>query len=820
MTVHAPLPQHTQTAAKRGVWEVIKDYMMTTDHKKIGLLYIIVSVLGFCLGGLLALAIRVQLALPEQTLLVGTTYNQVLTMHAAIMLFFFLIPLGLFGFGNYFLPLQLGVRDVALPRLNTFAVWLFIASLLLVVLGLFNGGAPSVGWTFYYPLTLDGNQTGVSVFMVALILNGLGSLLGSANFAATIVNLRAPGMGLWKMPIFVWSLFATSILQLLTLGGLTAAALVTYLEIKLGLSMFNPGIGGVPVLMQQFFWFYSHPAVYVMLLPYLGIGAEVASTMARKPLFGYRVMVYSILAIVLVSCIVWLHHMFAVGIPEAWQIAFMISTLIVAVPTGVKIFNLIGTLWGGRILMRMPTYWLIGFIFNFLIGGITGVSLGMIPFDYQVTMSYYVVAHFHNVMMFGTAFLAMAGLYYWWPKMTGRFMDEKVGLAHFWLFMVGSWLTFLPQYILGLLGMPRRYYTYPAGNWAWTELNFASTVGAFLLLLGGLVMLWNMFQSFKRPITAGPNPWGGFTLEWTSSSPPAAYNFAHDFPTNFPTERPLYDWEKNGDTLTPVDPKSIHLPQDSIWPFMTAFALLLMGYGLSFGWFTNYDPAVGLRPFADASLSFKIATAVLYLSFPVFFYSLFKWAGTREYAVPVAHHHLTKYDNGFMGMSWFILSEISLFAILIAGYVYLRVIGAAEPPALRPNIWLAALNTLILVTSSGVIHKAEQDLHHGRASWGRLGLFITLLLGALFMIFQVYEFALFGMESDWRQNLWQACFFIIVGLHGLHILIGGTGVALPYYQALTGKMDKYNHGSIVPASLYWHLVDVVWLLIVAIFYAW
>ncbi|AXG99561.1 cytochrome C oxidase subunit III [Deinococcus wulumuqiensis] len=820
MTVHAPLPQHTQTAAKRGVWEVIKDYMMTTDHKKIGLLYIIVSVLGFCLGGLLALAIRVQLALPEQTLLVGTAYNQVLTMHAAIMLFFFLIPLGLFGFGNYFLPLQLGVRDVALPRLNTFAVWLFIASLILVVLGLFNGGAPSVGWTFYYPLTMDGNQTGVSVFMVAVILNGLGSLLGSANFAATIVNLRAPGMGLWKMPIFAWSLFATSILQLLTLGGLTAAALLTYLEIKLGLSMFNPGIGGVPVLYQQFFWFYSHPAVYVMLLPYLGIGAEVASTMARKPLFGYRVMVYSILAIVLVSCIVWLHHMFAVGVPEAWQIAFMISTLIVAVPTGVKIFNLIGTLWGGRILMRMPTYWLIGFIFNFLIGGITGVSLGMIPFDYQVTMSYYVVAHFHNVMMFGTAFLAMAGLYYWWPKMTGRFMDEKVGLAHFWLFMVGSWLTFLPQYILGLLGMPRRYYTYPSGNWAWTELNFASTVGAFLLLLGGLVMLWNMFQSFKRPITAGPNPWGGFTLEWTSSSPPAAYNFAHDFPQNFPTERPLYDWEKNGDTLTPVDPKSIHLPQDSIWPFMTAFSLLLMGYGLSFGWFTNYDPAVGLKPFADASLSFKIATAVLYLSFPVFFYSLFKWAGTREYAVPVAHHHLTKYDNGFMGMAWFIISEVSLFAILIAGYVYLRVIGAAEPPALRPNIWLAALNTLILVTSSGVIHKAEQDLHHGRASWGRLGLFITLLLGAIFMIFQVYEFALFGTESDWRQNLWQSCFFIIVGLHGLHILIGGTGIALPYYQALTGKMDKYNHGSIVPASLYWHLVDVVWLLIVAIFYAW
>ena len=818
MTVqHAP---QTVVTPRRGAWEVIKDYMMTTDHKKIGLLYIMTSILAFGIGGLLAVAIRLQLALPNETFLVGHLYNQVLTLHAAVMLFFFLIPIGLFGFGNFLLPLQLGVLDVALPRVNTFAVWLFIFSLILVITGLWNGGAPGVGWTFYYPLSVDANQTGVSVFMVALILNGIGSLLGSANFAATVINMRAPGMGLWKMPIFTWSIFATSLLQLVSLGGLTAAALVTYLEIKLGLSMFNPGIGGTPILMQQFFWFYSHPAVYVMLLPYLGIAAEIASTFARKPLFGYRVMVYSLLGIVLVSLLVWAHHMFAVGLPESWQIAFAVATLLVAVPTGVKIFNLIGTLWGGRILMKTPTYWLVGFIFNFLVGGITGVSLGMIPFNYQVTMSYYVVAHFHNVMMFGTAFLAFGGLAYWWPKMTGRFLDEKLGLWHFWLVMVGSWMTFLPQYILGLLGMPRRYYTYPAGNFAWTELNFISTLGALTLLAGGLVWVYNMLQSLRRPITASPNPWGGFTLEWTAASPPAPYNFAHEFPRNFPTERPLYDWEKNGEKLIPVDPKTIHLPQDSIWPFMTAFSLLLMGYGLSFGWFTNYTPAGGLQPFFSAPPSHVFASIVLYLSIPLFLYSLFKWAGTREYAVPVEHHHLTKYDNGFMGMAWFILSEVGLFGVLIAGYVYLRISGHAEPPAMRPSIWLAALNTLILVTSSFVIHKAEQDYHHGRYTWFRLGLFITLLLGTLFMIFQVYEFSLFGAESDWKQNLWQSCFFIIVGLHGLHILIGGTGVALPYYQALTGKMDKYNHGSTAPASLYWHLVDVVWLFIVAIFYAW
>ncbi|WP_407568731.1 cbb3-type cytochrome c oxidase subunit I [Deinococcus altitudinis] len=804
----------TQAQSQRPkVLSVLIDYMTTTDHKKIGILYIVTSIVAFAIAGLLAVALRIQLAVPNNTFLVGNTYNQVLTLHAAVMIFFFLIPIGLFGFGNFFLPLQLGVRDVALPRVNTFAVWGFVFSLILVIVAMLNGGAPGVGWTFYYPLSVDSNQTGVAVLMVALIINGISSLLGSANFAATIVNMRAPGMSLWKMPIFAWSIFATSMLQLVSLGGLTAAALVTYLELKVGLSMFNPGIGGVPVLMQQFFWFYSHPAVYVMLLPYLGIGAEIASTMARKPLFGYRVMVYSLLGIVLVSLLVWLHHMFALGIPESWQIAFMVATMIVAVPTGVKIFNLIGTLWGGRIIMKTPTYWLIGFIFNFLIGGITGMSLGMIPFDYQVTMSYYVVAHFHNVMMFGTAFLAMGGLYYWWPKMTGRFLNEKLGMAHFWFFMVGSWMTFLPQYVLGLLGMPRRYYTYPDGNFAWNELNAVSTFGAVLLLIGGIIWVWNMLQSFQRPITASANPWGGFTLEWTAASPPAEYNFAHDFPKTFPTERPLYDWEQSGTKLKPVDPSSIHLPVSSWGPFITAVAILLMGWGLAFGWFSGYHPQGSPAPQLSASI-------ILYLSIPLFLYGLFKWAGTKEYAVPVEHHSLTKYDNGFMGMAWFILSEISLFGVLIAGYVYLRVTGHAEPPAMRPNIWLAALNTLILVSSSFVIHRAEQDQHHHRITRARLGLFIVLVMGALFMLFQIYEFSLFGKESNWTQNLWQSCFFIIVGLHGLHILIGGTGVALPYFQAMTGKIDKTNHGSLTAASLYWHLVDVVWLLIIAIFYVW
>ncbi|PYE52909.1 cbb3-type cytochrome c oxidase subunit I [Deinococcus yavapaiensis] len=806
MAVIAPQPSR----ARPSIISVLWDYMTTTDHKKIGILYLLTSVIGFALAGVLAMAIRLQLAVPNNTVLVGQTYNEVLTAHGALMIFFFLIPAGLFGFGNFLLPLQLGVRDVALPRLNNFAVWLFVFSAILLVTSLWNGGGPGVGWTFYYPLSVTQQGTSIETLMIALILNGIGSLLGSANFAATILNLRAPGMGLWKMPIFTWSIFATAILQLLSLGGLTAASLVTYMELKMGLTMFNPAIGGVPILFTQFFWFYSHPAVYVMLLPYLGIAAEIASTFSRKPLFGYRVMVYSLMGITLASLLVWVHHIFAVGLPQSWQFAFALFTLIVAVPTGVKIFNIIGTMWGGRLMMRAPLYWLIGFVFNFLVGGITGVSLGMVPFDYQVTNSYYIVAHFHNVMMFGTAFMVFAGLYYWWPKMTGRFMDERLGKMHFWLFMIGSWVTFLPQYLLGLLGMPRRYYTYPDTNTLWNELNLISSIGVLFLAAGTIVMLWAMFASFRKPATLGPNPWGGYTLEWTAASPPAAYNFAHDFPRTFPTERPLYDWEQQGMKLKPVDPASIHLPQSSFWPFSSALALLITGYGLSHGWMNS-----GFRSLPDAINTIALYGGALYLV-----YSLFRWAGTFEYDVPVHHHHLTKYNNGFLGMAWFIISEVSLFGVLIAGYVYLRVTGNAVPPVDRPAIWLAAVNTFLLVASSFVIHQAEQDHHKHKYTRFRLGLFITLLLGSLFFLIQTYEFVHFGSEVDWRQNLWTSCFFLLVGLHGLHIIIGGVGVAMAYYQAMTGKIDKYNHGSIEPASLYWHLVDVVWIGILALFYIW
>lgn len=803
MAVTAP----PRPAAGSRLWAFLWDMFTTNDHKKIGLLYLAGSFFFFGIAGLMAVAIRLQLAGPNGTLLVGDQYNQVLTMHGATMLFFFIIPAGLSGFGNFMVPLMLGERDVALPRLNAFAAWLWLFSGFIIYTSLFFGGAPNVGWTFYYPLSASMGPAS-DFFMIGVITLGLSSLLGSANFAATIYNLRAKGMNLWKMPIFVWSIFATSTLSLFALAGITAASLLVFLDRKLGLTLFNPANGGDPVLFQQFFWFYSHPAVYIMLLPYLGIAAEVASTFARKPVFGYRFMVMAQVGIAVVGFLVWAHHMFTVGESLIFQLVFVFFTVLVAVPTGIKILSLLATLWGGHLDFKTPLLFVMGFMFNFLLGGITGVMLAVTPFTYAVHDSYFVVAHFHNVLMAGSGFLAFAGLYYWWPKLTGRTYSEFWGKAHFWFFLVGYLLTFMPQYVLGFLGMPRRYYTYPDGNYLWNEMNFVSTIGALLLAVGGIAWVISMIESFRKNEKAPDNPWGGHTLEWATTSPPPSYNFAVNWPTVFKSARPLYDWAKAGLTPTPVPISSIHLPAPTIWPFFTAVALMIMGIGLAMAPNTAGTP---LTP---------VWGAWALIGLLGFIYGLFRWAGRDEYDHPVEHHTVTGKSNAWMGMAWFIVSEIGLFAILIAGYLYLRLTGAAAPPEERPALWLALLNTFFLVTSSFTVHYAHHDLRANKPKPFRFGLLISIVLGVVFFLFQIYEFSVFLHHADYKVQLWASAFLIIVGLHGLHVVIGGTGLALAYYQALKNKVDHHSHGTLEGSSMYWHLVDAVWLFIVCIFYLW
>ncbi len=800
-----------KSTSRMGLLAFLWDILTTNDHKKVGMIYLVTSFVAFGLSGLMAVAIRWQLAAPEQQFLIGEAYNQVLTLHGATMLFFFIIPAGLAGFGNFLLPLMLGERDVALPRINAFAAWLFVFSAVLIYASLLFGGAPEVGWTFYYPFSRT-TGIGTDFFMMGVLLLGLSSLLGAANFAATVYNLRAKGMGLWKMPIFVWGIFATSMLSLFALAGITAASLTVLLSRKLGLTLFDPVIGGDPVLFQQFFWFYSHPAVYIMLLPYLAIAAEIASTFSRKPLFGYRFMVFALVGISVVGFLVWAHHMFTVGESLLFQLVFVFFTVLVAVPTGIKIFSLLGTLWGGQLEFRTPLLFVMGFLFNFLLGGITGVMLAVAPFTMQVHDSYFVVAHFHNVLMAGSGFLAFAGFYYWWPKITGRMYAEVWGKLHFWLFLVGYLVTFLPQYVLGFLGMPRRYYTYPDGLYLWNEMNFVSTVGAVILALGGIAWLIAVVESFRQNVRAPDNPWGGYTLEWATSSPPPAYNFAVQFPTVFKSERPLYDWAKAGLKPTPVDPATIHLPAPTIWPFMTALALLIAGVGVSLAPVLGGHAPEGGLPGWEVWLA---AGAIL------FFYSLFKWALRSEYDHPVAHHTLTGKSNAWVGMAWFIVSEIALFGILIAAYFYLRLTGMAIPPEEhRPPVWLAIFNTFFLVASSFVVHYAHHDLRQNKLSSFKFGMLIAIILGAIFLLLQIYEFWVLMGHHNFQEQLWVAVFVLIVGLHGLHVLIGGTGLALVYAQGLAGKLNRHEHGTLEASSMYWHLVDAVWLLIIVIFYLW
>ena len=784
-------------APRPNIWAWLWDLLTTVDHKKIGLMYTALSLASLGIAGILSLLIRWQLAVPNNDFLTGTAYNQILTIHGAMMLFFFILQAGIAGFGNFIVPLMLGAHDVALPRVNAFSFWAFLGAVFLVFASVFTGGAPAVGWTFYYPLTQYEN-TGVNLFMAGILLLGISSLLSGANFLATIYNLRAKGMGLWQMPMYVWSIFAASLLNVFTLAGLTAASLITLMDSRFNLSLFDPALGGDPLLFQQFFWFYSHPTVYVMLLPYLGILAEVASTFARKPLFGYRYMVYAQLGIVALGMVVWAHHMFTVGESEIFQTIFVITTAAIAIPTGIKLFNLLGTLWGGHLNFKTPLYWLLGFLATFTVGGISGVSLALLPFDYQVHDTYYIVAHFHNVLMGGSAFAVFAGLYYWWPKFTGKMYDEKLGKAHFWFFFIGFWITFLPQYALGFLGMPRRYYTYPDGNYLWNDLNLISTVGAMLLGIGGVIWAWAMVKSLLWGEKAPDNPWGGTTLEWATTSPPASYNFAVSWPKTFPTERPLYDWKKQGLEPTAINPASIHMPNPSYWPAFTALGLFLFFLALSLA----------------GNLAWLLPGALLTM------YGLFNWAAEPEYSHPVEHHTLSGKSNAWMGMAWFIVSEVGLFAILIAGYLYLRLSGAAVVPEPRPGLWLALINTFFLVASSFTVHYAHHDLRRGEASPFRFGLLLSVILGVIFLLVQSYEFTTQYSHMTWEENLWVAAFFLIVGLHGLHVLIGGTGLALSYYQAMKGRISAHNDGTLEAGSMYWHLVDAVWLLIVLIFYVW
>jgi cytochrome c oxidase subunit I len=500
------------------------DWVLTTDHKKIGIMYLVLTFVFFILGGVEALLMRSQLAVPNNTLISGEHYNELLTMHGTTMIFLFVVPV-MAGFGNYFVPLMIGARDMAFPRLNALSFWLLLCGGIVFYASLF-WHPPEAGWWSYPPLSsIQYSPSGGQDAWIFLIhLTGISSLVGAINFYVTIVNMRAPGMTWGRLPLFIWSILIYAVLLIIALPVVAAAVTMLLTDRHFGTHWFDPTNHGSPVLWENLFWFFGHPEVYIMILPGFGMISEVLPVYARKPIFGYKAIAASTIVIAFLSTLVWAHHLFTAPMPLVVLGFFMLSSFLIGIPTGVKIFNWTATLWRGSLVMSASMYYAIGFLIVFLIGGITGIFLAVFPVDWQLNDTYFVVAHFHYVLMGGAVFAILSGTYYWYPKMTGRLCDERLGKIAFWVTFFGFNMTFFVQHALGLSGMPRRIYTYQP-DMGWSTYNLISTIGSYILGIGILMSMYNFVRSYKHGKIAGPDPWKGNTLEWFTSSPPPTNNF-------------------------------------------------------------------------------------------------------------------------------------------------------------------------------------------------------------------------------------------------------------------------------------------------------
>jgi cytochrome c oxidase subunit 1 len=542
-------------AASRPWTETLHEWIATVDHKRIGILYILFAMIFLVIGGIEAMIIRIQLMYPHFHFVSPQVFNRMFTMHGTTMIFFVAMPV-LFGFVNYFIPLMIGARDMAFPRLNAFSFWVSAFGGLLLYFsflggnGLYGAGnAPDVGWWAYAPLTAKAFSPGHSsdYWTIAVLVSGFGSVGTAINIIATILCSRCPGMTLNRIPLMAWLSLVMSGLVLIVITPLTAAQIMLLIDRYLGGHFFDTQAGGSASLWMHFFWIFGHPEVYVLIIPCFAFVSEIVPVFSRKPIFGYPVMVGATICIGFVSMSVWAHHIFTIGMSAYANSFFTISSMLVGVPTGIKIFNWLGTMWGGRLSFKTPMLFCVGFLFQFLIAGLTGVMLASAPFDWQLGNSYFVVAHFHYVIVGGILFALFAAFYYWYPKITGKMLSERLGKIHFWLFVIGFHLCFDLMHVPGLLGMPRRIYTYEPGR-GWDTLNLLVSVGAFVQAVATLIFVANMIISYFKGERAGNDPWDAWTLEWSVSSPPPAYNFA-DIPT-VSSRRPLWDLKH------PEDPDS------------------------------------------------------------------------------------------------------------------------------------------------------------------------------------------------------------------------------------------------------------------------
>lgn len=591
----ASLPTHEAPAAEKRPWIFTRptaktgliSWLTTVDHKRVGLMYGFSALFFFLVGGFEALLIRIQLAVPNNTFLQHQTYNELFTMHATTMIFLAVMPLSA-AFFNYIMPLQIGARDVAFPRLNGFAFWVFLAGAIILNVGWFiKAGSPDIGWFGYAPLTSKAYSSqfagdiSTDLWVMGLQILGVSSVIGSLNFIVTIINLRAPGMTMMRLPVFTWMTLITAFLIILSFPAITIALVELMMDRNFDTGFFEISKGGLPILWQHLFWVFGHPEVYILILPAMGIISEILPTFSRKPLFGYPIVVFSGACIGFLGFGVWSHHMFTTGMGAVATAAFSLATMAIAVPTGVKIFNWIGTLWGGHLKMTTPMMFALGFIWMFMMGGFSGVMHAAAPADAQQQDSYFVVAHFHYVLIGGSVFALLAGIHYWFPLIFGRTVSEFWGKLSFWVIFVGFNTTFFPMHFLGLNGMPRRTAVYD-GNMGWNSPNFIATVGAFILGIGIAIYFATMIYTFFKGQKAGRDPWDGRTLEWALPNPPPEYNFAV---TPSVHARDAFWYEKHHrDEITREKIQharsesahgGIHMPSQSWFPLLTAIGMLV-----------------------------------------------------------------------------------------------------------------------------------------------------------------------------------------------------------------------------------------------------
>ncbi len=790
--------------------------LQSVDHKTIGIRYLVTSIVFLVIGGIEALLMRSQLMVSGEHMLSADTYNQMFSMHGVTMIFLYAAPV-LSGFSNYIWPLMLGARDMAYPRLNALSYWTYLVSGIFLYTSLPLGAMPNAGWFDYVPYASRAYNPGLNIDFYALtvLILAVSTTVGSINFITTLFKTRAPGMSLNRLPIIVWGTLTASVANVFALPALSAAAIMLFLDRRYGTHFYDPSAGGHPLLWQHLFWMFGHPWVYIVVLPAMGIVSDALPTFCRRPLVGYTLVALATVTTAMIGFGVWLHHMFATGIPPLALAFFGGASIIITIPSAVAVFSWLATLWDGRPWYPAAMKFMLGFIALFVIGGVSGVMTAAVPFDWQVTDTYFVVAHLHYVLVGINVFPVIAGVYYWFPKFTGRLMNERLGTWNFWTMFIGANLVFFPMHIVGLLGMPRRIYTYPSGL-GWDTYNAIETVGAFVFALGVLLFAINVLISRRRGEVAGPNPWDGPTLEWSTPSPPPPYNFAI-IPV-IGSRHPL--WEDRldegssrsiltrGPTLvdgretfatTPLDaePAAImQMPEDTYVPLALAISIGIIAYGLLFS--QLWLAALG-----------AVATVVCAITW--------LWpnaetvrdgvASTEFGDLPVGRSGT--HSVGYWGMVGVITTEASFFAYLLFGYFYLASQSSNPWPTEAPRPWLPLANTIILILSSVAVAWGERGIRLGRRTRLRIGYAVGIALGVLFLILQGVEYSREKISPT--HDAYGSAFFTITGFHGAHVFVGLIMLCVVLVRAFKNHFSADRREAVTNVAIYWHFVDAVWL---------